>query len=178
MIVGPGRVRRGWSYDPCRLSFCERSLRAGFLGDRNVFAATQVMIHARPHLISQQMTYLAFAVCVLMLSVSSSFGQYVSVVQACTRDVVKFCAAGQQEAGPLAECVKAHFDDFSQQCKAALVKIAVVREACGADIQKHCPAVKPGAGRILLCVKQHFAALSEPCKDAIGHAAERKVGAR
>ena len=171
MIVGGRRGR--CCYDPCRLSFCRRSFRAALLGDHNPFGATQVMIRARA---KQEKTYLAFAVCVLMLSVSSSFGQYVSVIQACTGDVMKFCATGQQGAGPLAECVKAHFDSFSQPCKAALVKIAAVREACGADIQKHCPAVKPGAGRILLCVKQHFAAMSEQCKEAIGHAAERKAG--
>jgi hypothetical protein len=70
--------------------------------------------------------------------------------------------------------VKARFDNFSEPCKAALVRIAVVREACGADIQEHCPAVKPGAGRIFLCVKQHFSALSEPCREEIGKAAERK----
>jgi len=136
------------------------------------------MIRSRPHLIKQGKIYLAFAVCVPMLSGSSSFGQYVSVIQACAGDVMKFCAAGQQGADPLAECVKAHFGNFSQPCKAALVKIASVREACGADIQKHCPTVKPGAGRILLCVKQRFAALSEPCKEAIGHAAEGKAGVR
>ena len=133
------------------------------------------MIRARPHLLKQEKTCLAFAVCVLMFSVSSSFAQYVSVIQACTGDVTKFCAAGQPAAGPLAECVKILLVDFSEPCKEALVKIAAVREACGTDIQKHCPDVKPGAGRILLCVKQHFAAMSEPCKDAIGHAAERKA---
>ena len=134
------------------------------------------MIRTRPHLIKQEKIYLAFAVCALMLSVSSSFGQYASVIQACTGDVMKFCAAGQQGADPLAECVKAHFDKFSQPCKAALVKIASVREVCGADIQKHCPTIKPGAGRLLLCVKQHFAAMSEQCKEAIGQATERKAG--
>ena len=118
-------------------------------------------------------TYLALAIFALV-SVSSSFGQYASVIQACTGDVMKFCAVSQQGAGPVTECVKTHFDNFSEPCKAALVRIAVVREACGADIQEHCPAVKPGAGRIFLCVKQHFSALSEPCKEAIGKAAERK----
>src|SRR6516164_1565336 len=173
MIVGGRRGR--CCYDPCRLSFCRRSFRAALLGDHNPFGATQVMIRAR---VKQEKTYLAFAVCVLMLSVSSSFGQYVSVIHSCAGDVMKFCAAGQQGADPLAECVKAHFGNFSQPCKAALVKIASVREACGVDIQKHCPTVKPGAGRILLCVKQRFAALSEPCKEAIGHAAEGKAGVR
>ena len=134
---------------------------------------TQVMIRTWPHLIRQEKIYLAFAVGALMLSGSSSFGQYVSV-QACTGDVMKFCAAGQQGAAPLTECVKAHFDNFSEPCKGALVKIAAVREACGADIQKHCPAVKPGRPHPTVC-QTTIAAMSERCKEAIGHAAERKA---
>ena len=139
-----------------------------------LFAATQVMIRARPLRVRQKKTCLAIAGCVLMLSVSSSFGQYVSVIQACTGDFMKFCAAGQHEGGSPTECVKAHFEDFTEHCKAALVRIATVHDACGTDIQKQCPTTKPGAGRIFLCVKQHFSALSEPCKEAIGKAAERK----
>src|SRR5262249_944025 len=116
-------------------------------------------------------TYLAIVMFVL-LSVSPSFGQYVSVIQACSRDIERICGTGRLEASPLAECVKTHFDNFSETCKAALTRIAAVREACAADIHEHCPTVKPGAGRILMCVKQHFAAMSEPCKEAIGHGAE------
>ena len=119
--------------------------------------------------------YVALAILVA-LSASPSFGQYVSVIQTCSRDVAQFCVTDQRGESPLTECVKTHFDNFSEPCKAALVRIAVVGEACGADIHEHCPAVKPGAGRILLCVKQHFAAMSEPCKEAISLAAERKAG--
>jgi hypothetical protein len=72
---------------------------------------------------------------------------------------------------------KGHFQDFTEPCKAALVRITAVRESCGVDIHQQCPDIKPGAGRILLCVKKHFAALSEPCKEAIGRAAERKLRA-
>jgi hypothetical protein len=121
-------------------------------------------------------SYLAFAVFVL-LSVSPAFGQYVKVIEACTRDVTDSCALTQPGRGPLMECVKAHFQDFTEPCKAALVRIATVRESCGVDIHQQCPAIKPGAGRILLCVKRHFAALSEPCKEAISRAAERNVRA-
>jgi Cysteine rich repeat len=120
--------------------------------------------------------YWALAMLALVL-VSPAFGQYVGVIQACSRDVVKFCAPDRPEGSRLIECTEAHFQDFTEACKAALVKIAAVREACRADIQEQCSGVKPSAGRILLCVKEHFAALSEPCKDAIGHAAERKVRA-
>src|SRR5262249_48821182 len=115
-------------------------------------------------------------ICVL-LSVSSAAGQYLTTIQACHRDLINLCSSTQQTGGRLSECVKAHFQDFAEPCKAALVRIAAVRESCGVDIQEQCPAIKPGAGRILLCVKKHFAALSERCRDAIGHAAERKVGA-
>ena len=121
-------------------------------------------------------SYLFFAVFVL-LSASPAFGQYVTVIEACSRDVTNSCGPTQPGRGPLMECVKAHFQDFSEPCKAVLVRIAAVSESCGVDIHKQCPAIKPGAGRILLCVKKHFAALSEPCKEAIGRAAERKVGA-
>jgi Cysteine rich repeat len=120
--------------------------------------------------------YWALAMLALVL-VSPAFGQYVGVIQACSRDVVKFCAPDRPEGSRLIEYTEAHFQDFTEACKAALVKIAAVREACRADIQEQCSGVKPSAGRILLCVKEHFAALSEPCKDAIGHAAERKVRA-
>lgn len=119
--------------------------------------------------------YLPLAM-LLLLSASPSSGQYGAAIQACTRDLVTRCSGGQPAASSLDECVKTHFQDFSEPCQAALVKIDAVRKACGLDIQQQCPTIKPGAGRILLCVKQRFASLSEPCKDAIGHAAERRVG--
>jgi hypothetical protein len=117
-------------------------------------------------------SYLALAIFVL-LSVSPAFGQYVAVIQACSRDLMKFCAPAQQ-GGQLTECIKTHFQDFAEPCKAALVRIARVRESCGVDVQEQCRAIKPTSGRILLCIKKHFPALSERCKDAIGNAAERK----
>ena len=113
----------------------------------------------------------------LLLSVSPAFGQYVTVIEACSRDIPSHCAPGQSGRETLAKCIKAHLQDFTEPCKAALVTITTVRKSCGADIQEQCPAIKPSAGRILLCVKQHFAALSEPCKEAIGRAAERKLRA-
>jgi len=115
---------------------------------------------------------IAFAVLVL-LSVSSASGQYVRAIQACSRDVAEFCNAAKSEGNRLAECTKAHFEKFSEPCKAALVKIAAAREACRTDIGEQCPGIKLGAGRLLLCVKKHFSALSEPCKDAIAHAAAK-----
>jgi hypothetical protein len=110
-----------------------------------------------------------------LISVSPALGQYVAVIQACDRDLVKFCAPDRPDGFHLAKCTEAHFQDFTESCKAALVKIASLTAACGADIHEQCPGVRPNAGRILLCVKQHFASLSDSCKDAIGHAAERKL---
>src|SRR5262249_1670478 len=112
------------------------------------------------------------------LSASPAFGQYATVIQACSRDLMQYCAPTQQGATPLTECVKVHFEEFTEPCKAALVRIAPVRDACGADIQVQCPRIKPTSGRVFLCVKQHFAALSERCKDAIGRAAEREAAVR
>jgi hypothetical protein len=120
---------------------------------------------------------LIFAMLVLVFSVSPAFAQYVRVIQACSRDVTHSCAPSLSGAHPLVECVRAHFQDFTEPCQAALTRIPAVLETCGDDIQKQCPGVEPSAGRILICVKGHFAALSEPCKEAIGRAAERELAA-
>lgn len=114
----------------------------------------------------------------LLLSASPAFSQYATVIQACSRDLMQFCAPAQGSGTPLTECVKLHFQEFTEPCKAALVRIAPVRESCGADIQAQCPTVKPTGGRVFLCVREHFAALSEGCKDAIGRAAAKKTAVR
>jgi hypothetical protein len=54
-----------------------------------------------------------------------------SVIRACTRDLVTYCSAGQPAASPPLECAKSRFQDFSELCQAALVKIEPVR---GKDI--------------------------------------------
>jgi Cysteine rich repeat len=112
----------------------------------------------------------------LLLSTPSAFGQFVGVITACTHDVTKFCHAATPQRSFLAECIESNFQDFHDQCRAALLQTAAVREACRADVEQQCHAARPGAGRILLCMKKHFAALGQSCRDAIGHAAELKVG--
>ncbi len=97
----------------------------------------------------------------LLLPTASAFGQYVSVIAACTRDVTKFCDAANPQRNFPAECIESHFQDFHEQCRRALVQTAAVREACKADIEQQCPTARPGAGRILLCMKKHFAALGQ-----------------
>jgi len=118
-------------------------------------------------------SWLAFAMLILLLA--PAFAQYVAVIQACSRDVTHLCAPPPAGTGPLVECIKAHFQDLTEPCKGALVRIPEVLKSCGMDIDQQCPTIKPGGGRILICVKEHFAALSEPCKEAIGRAAERKL---
>jgi Cysteine rich repeat len=118
--------------------------------------------------------YWAVAILVSVL-VSPASSQYLAVVQACNQDAVKFCDADRTEASRLAQCVQAHFQEFAEPCKAALVKIFPVRKACRVDVQEQCPDAKRSEGRILLCVKKHFAAMSDPCKNAIGQAVAHKV---
>jgi hypothetical protein len=65
----------------------------------------------------------------LLLSTPSAFGQYVAVIAACTRDVTKFCHAATPRQNFLAECIESHFQDFHEQCRAALVQTAAVRES-------------------------------------------------
>ena len=117
---------------------------------------------------------LALAAAVL-LSASPAAAQYAGAIAACRWDAKGVCAGAVPEGGQLAACIERNFQTLAEPCKAALVRIAAVREACAADIRQQCSGTKPGAGRILLCVKVHYAALSGSCREAIGHAAERKL---
>ena len=110
----------------------------------------------------------------VLLIALPAFAQYAAVIHACSRDMTTVCEDGQSEQNRFDECVKLHFSDLSESCKASLARIATVVEACAADIREQCHSIKPGAGRVFLCVKRHFPALSEPCKEAIGKTAERK----
>jgi hypothetical protein len=114
---------------------------------------------------------------IVLLTLQPASGQYVRVIQTCSRDFTKFCTATTPDKRQFADCIETHFQEFSEPCQAAVIRTGAVREACAADIRAQCSAVKPGAGRILLCVKGHFAALSDQCKRAIGQAAERKAQA-
>jgi hypothetical protein len=40
---------------------------------------------------------------------------------------------------------KTHFDEFSEPCKVAVVKISAVRKACQKDIEERCSTTKMGA---------------------------------
>ena len=110
---------------------------------------------------------------VLLIALPAS-AQYAAVIHACSRDVTTVCEDSQSQQNRFNECVKLHFPDLSEGCKASLVRVATVLKACATDIQEQCHLTKPGAGRAFLCVKQHFSALSAPCKEAIARAAERK----
>jgi len=104
---------------------------------------------------------------VLLFELPAS-AEYAAAIQACSQDAITVCSGNQSDQNRFSECVKLHFPDLSERCKASLVRIATVLKACATDIQEQCHLIKPGAGRIFLCVKQHFSALSEPCKEAIG----------
>src|SRR5262249_1016538 len=62
----------------------------------------------------------------VLLSASPAFGQYAAVIQACSRDLMQLCAPAQRGGTPLTECVTVHFQEFTEPCKAALVRIAPV----------------------------------------------------
>jgi hypothetical protein len=112
-------------------------------------------------------------VLVLLIARPAS-AQYAAVIHACSRDMTTLCPGNQSGQNRFDECVKLHFSDLSESCKASLVRIATVLKVCANDIQEQCHSIKPGAGRVFLCVKRHFSALGEPCKEAIGKTAERK----
>src|SRR6516164_1255745 len=113
------------------------------------------------------MKTLSLVLALALLIALPASAQYAAVIHACSRDVTTVCAGNQSEQNRFSECVKLHFPDLSESCKASLVRIATVLKACALDIQEQCHLIKPGSGRVLLCVRRRFSALSDPCKEAI-----------
>jgi hypothetical protein len=122
----------------------------------------------------ERMKTLSSVLALVLLIALPASAQYAAVIHSCSRDVTTVCEGSQSGQNRFDECVKQHFPDLSESCKASLARIATVLKACAPDVQEQCQSIKPGAGRVFLCVKQHFSALSAPCKEAIGKAAERK----
>ena len=104
---------------------------------------------------------------VLILAPAEVSAQSSTVRQACRAEIEQHCAGVQPGEGRLRACVKEHFGEFSEPCKAALLSSVAIVKACKADVQKTCAGIQPGGGRIQACMKDHFTEYSEPCKEAI-----------
>jgi hypothetical protein len=103
----------------------------------------------------------------LLLAPANGMAQQAAVRQACGAEIQQHCARLQPGEGRIRACVEAHFAEFSEPCKQALLNSVAVVKSCKADVQRTCPGVQPGGGRIQACMKDHFAEYSEPCKQAI-----------
>jgi hypothetical protein len=104
---------------------------------------------------------------ILILAPVVASAQSGTVRQACKAELEQHCAGVQPGEGRLRACVKEHFAEFSEPCKAALLSSVAVVKACKADVQKTCTDIQPGGGRIQACMKDHFAEYSDGCKQAI-----------
>ena len=106
----------------------------------------------------------------LLLAPARAMAQQAAVRKACDADIEQHCAEVQPGAGRIKACVEAHFGEFSEPCRQALLSNVTVVKACEADVQRTCSGIAPGGGRIQACMKDHIAEYSEPCKRAIATA--------
>jgi hypothetical protein len=74
-------------------------------------------------------------VVLALLSISPALGQYSAVIKSCQWDSRHICGRVLPDGGQLSQCIEANFQALSEPCKAALVRIAAVRESCERDIQ-------------------------------------------
>src|SRR5262249_55892520 len=127
LCANSGHHKRSAAVDRCRKTFIKRA-QAGDLGCKALFARTgpdkrgNVGLFFDDQRLTMGRIYWPFLIFGLLF-VSPTFGQYVPVIQACNRDVVQFCAPDRPNGMRLAKCTQTHFQDFTESCKAALVKI-------------------------------------------------------
>jgi hypothetical protein len=111
----------------------------------------------------------------LMLEGSIATAQTRAAVKACAADIETHCGKFPPGGRESAECVKAHRNDFSQKCQAAMQQAKEVAKECAADIKQNCSNVKPGGSRIEHCLQAHLTGLSDVCKAAISGTASGRT---
>lgn len=87
--------------------------------------------------------------------------------EACKADFEKFCKDAKGGPGEKMNCMKEHEKDFSEGCKAGMVKARedfMKQHPCAAETEKLCPGMKPGDGKFAACVKEHEKDFSGTCK--------------
>ena len=123
-----------------------------------------------------------FAVLFAIASPTVSNAQ--DVLEACAKDVKKFCSQVTLGDGRLLACMYAHEDKISDGCDTAIGEAADqldwflsgLREAvakCAGDINKHCSGVEAGQGRIYACLKLKKSELASECQGVVETVSQR-----
>ena len=125
------------------------------------------------------------AVFAVLLSVASPMASNAQdVLEACSKDVDKFCSQVTIGNGRLLACMYAHEDKISDGCDTAMGEagdqldwfLASLRDAlekCAGDINKHCSGVEAGQGRIYACLKLKKSELATECKGIVDQVSQR-----
>ena len=95
----------------------------------------------------------------------------------CMDDAKKLCPGVQPGQGRIAQCLKQHKDQLSQECQARVAQFREEAEACEADVQKLCPNTKPGPERHQ-CMQAHKDQVSDQCKQLFAQVMERREEGR
>jgi hypothetical protein len=103
-----------------------------------------------------------------------------TVESICADDIAEFCGAVTPGAGRLALCMRAHEDQFSRVCQAALDRVSSTLERSAARVTEICwnevRALCGDTDRVGLCVAQKKASLSPPCETIVTILGQRVQG--
>jgi hypothetical protein len=102
---------------------------------------------------------------------------------ACAEDKERLCSGVEAGGGKIAECMFAHADEVSWECRAILEKKRSMEKKggkgkagawpCDADKERLCGDVEWGGGRVLACLAENEAKLSKSCRAEV---AKKKKG--
>ena len=105
------------------------------------------------------------AICAALSFLAVSVAMAQTRTGACETDIKKACANVAPGEGRISACMKQHFTEVSEACKARLAGVIAAAKTCRSDVQMQCGGEK-GRVRRIACIKDAFGKLGDDCKAA------------
>jgi len=156
-----------------------RRTEVAFIVPRISTAAVAEMVATRRQAEVKESNISAVEVAVDTPLITRGFNDAMKIMgDGCSKEIAGFCGDVPLGGGRVLSCLKAHEDELSMGCRAALAEGAATIDSalgdanffgakCARDLKDNCADVQPGEGKMLACLTDNIMRVTKRCVDAL-----------
>jgi OOP family OmpA-OmpF porin len=156
-----------------------RRTEVAFIVPRISTAAVAEMVATRRQEKIKESNISAVEVAVDTPLITRGFNDAMKIMgDGCSQEIAGFCADVPLGGGRVLSCLRAHEDELSIGCQAALAEGAATIDSalgdanffgakCARDLKDNCADVQPGEGKMLACLTDNIKFVTKRCVDAL-----------